>query len=199
MDITPDGQYLFTCAILNVDALNSVADGRVYNEETNRRDQSSTLATTDKLSIPFSSTLDQLTSAFMRYVHLSDEEEDGPRVPHGELPFTSAPITQSLDQIEFTLHDTAHQTTLTQRLDELQRPFLQPSRISTQYLTQMNLNLLTSQDSEEISRVPSVTFADPKMPTPEGGSFLLDTLTSLTPPPLHVSHSMASGRETLSF
>ena len=76
MDISPDGNYIFTCTLLNVDSLSSVADGRIYNElsASLRVDIS---PSREKYSSPFTSTFDQITSALMRYVNLADNEGEG--------------------------------------------------------------------------------------------------------------------------
>ncbi len=89
MDISADGKYLFTCAFLSVNtSVNSVADDRVYNES------SSDLSTREKNST-FSTALDQITSAFMRYVNF-DQDDRG----HDEKPTTMSRHTHlSLEDI----------------------------------------------------------------------------------------------------
>lgn len=85
MDISPDGNYIFTCTLLNVDTLSSVADGRVYNEQSAalRVDNNSSR---DKSSGPFTLSFDQITSALMRYVSLTDNDGEGKSSPSRTNP-----------------------------------------------------------------------------------------------------------------
>jgi hypothetical protein len=176
MDISPDGQYLFTCALLKVISANSVADGRVYNGDV----------TSDKNSL--SSTFDQITSVFMRYVSISDPQ-DGSDAHCTEVePLSQSP--RSLDQIQLTLHETpAPSIPISQRLDDIERPFWQPSRISTHYLTAMtsgngagqgnsssssavdpNTEIMSSSLSAADLDTTVIAFSDPKIPAAEGES-----------------------------
>lgn len=164
MDISPDGKYLFTCAILKVTSANSVADGRVYNGDT----------TSDKNAL--SSTLDHLTSVFMRYVSISDPDPNS-RESHENAPLSQSP--RSLDQIQLTVHETPR-APISQRLDDIERPFWRPSVISTQYLTPLTSggNSSVVDPNEEVLSSSSVdlattmiAFSDPKIPWPEEGAF----------------------------
>lgn len=162
MDISPDGQYLFTCALLNVDSLNSVADTRVYNEDSRLCVGDSR----DKNSLPFSSALDHITSAFMKYVNMADTDS------HEQVSQNTPQSARNVDQIQFTLDDMSHSNTLAQRLDDLHRHYIQPSTISTNYLTALNISS-TLESGGDSSRVPPIAFADPKVPSPEGGSHMI--------------------------
>lgn len=87
MDISPDGNYIFTCTLLNVDTFSSVADGRICNEQSvSLRVENS--PSKDKIA----STFDQITSALMRYVSLSDndgKDREGDAKSPGKISSTS--------------------------------------------------------------------------------------------------------------
>jgi hypothetical protein len=157
MDISPDGKYLFTCALLKVIPANSVADGRVYNGD----------ATSDKNAL--SSTFDQITSVFMRYVSISDPNPNGHN--NETEPLSESP--RSLDQIQLTVHETSPLPPISQRLDDIERPFWQPSLVSTHYLTPLTRSASVDPNEEIVSPDPATTmiaFSDPKIPSLEGGS-----------------------------
>lgn len=87
MDISPDGNYIFTCTLLNVDSLSSVADGRIDNEQSttlrgdnhsnnnNNNNNHHHNSTRDKPSGPFSA-FDHFTSALMKIVSLDNDSEE---------------------------------------------------------------------------------------------------------------------------